>query len=262
MIALPYLRQPVGPLRLNSASPLLAGVSGLWVFGTPRNLITEEPTVLSGTAYYGVGPRGQIGRMVAGGANRVQLAANTSHLVPTSGGYTIALHYRKLGSNIVSAAFGCIDSAGIGDRAGAHLPYSDGVVYFDYGGNAPGTSRLTASGLTFADDLWVFTTGPRGMEIWQNGIRRANNGGNPSRTALTTPYYLGTHGTSTVADDAECAIAVTAKRQWTPGEIVSWSLNPWQLIDPIRIYPRVASVTFNPAWAAAANSVIQPARAA
>lgn len=63
----------------------------------------------------------------------------------------------------------------------AYLPFSDGVAYWDWGGQVNGTNRTQVGGLTFGDDIWVFTSGPRGMEMWQNGIIRASNGSNPSK---------------------------------------------------------------------------------
>lgn len=66
---------------------------------------------------------------------------------------------------------------------GAHMPYTDGTVYFDFGGFSEGSTRLSVGGLTIKKhDVWAFTVGRRGMEIWQNGIRRASNGGTPTRT--------------------------------------------------------------------------------
>lgn len=241
MIVLPNLRQPVGPVTVNRSS-LLDRCTGLWRFqNTPINLITGEPTALTGTAYYGVGPRGQIGRTVAGGANRIQLAADSSTLVSTNGNLTVFLHYRKIGAAAATAGFGLDSSADGSRRCGTHFPFSDGTVYWDYGGNTAGVNRLTAAGLTFTDDFWCFTVGPRGMEIWQNGILRASNAATPTRSGTTLPYLLGMHGTATAPDDAECAMFLVAQRQWAPAEIVRCFDDPWYVFSPQTVYIKAAA---------------------
>ncbi|HXI15508.1 MAG TPA: hypothetical protein VNM48_03980 [Chloroflexota bacterium] len=99
-----------------------------------------------------------------------------------------------------------------GSRCGAHLPWSDGIVYWDYGGLVDGVTELAAPGLTFGDDLWAFTVGPRGMEIWQNGRLRASNTSNPTRTAGAAAFALGAHAT-TYTDHAEWSFAAIARTQ-------------------------------------------------
>lgn len=49
------------------------------------------------------------------------------------------------------------------------VPYSDGVVYFDFGGTSS-PNRISIAGLTFHnDDIIVMSAGLRGSEIWFNG---------------------------------------------------------------------------------------------
>lgn len=239
MLELPHLRQPSGQQLRLASNALAADATGVWVFDHgARNLVSGEPTVLSGTAYYGVGPRGRVARTNLG-ANRVQLASNSVNLLGSgSSGFTVALHYRKIGAAAACAGFGLDASAIATQRAGTHFPFSDGTLYWDFGGNSAGTSRLTAASLTYGDDFWVFTTGTRGMEIWQNGIRRAQQGSSVSWNSVTNPYYLGMHGTATQADDAECALFVCAPRQWSPGEIVGWFREPFQVVKRGLVYVR------------------------
>lgn len=251
MIQIPYLRQPVGAIRPNFRNTWLDRATGLWVFSQPYNLITGEPTALTGSAYYGAGHQGIIGRTVAG-TNRVQLASDSRNIVPTSGGFTVALHYRKIGAAAATAGFGLDATAAAALRAGTHLPFSDGTLYWDFGGNTAGTSRLTAASLTYGDDFWVFNSGPRGMEIWQNGILRASQAGNANWFASSNPYLLGMHGTATNSDDAECAIFLTCARQWSPHECAAWTAQTaWESVEPVVLYINVpaapAGLAANPA---------------
>lgn len=251
MIQIPYLRQPVGAIKPNFRNTWLDRATGLWVFSQPYNLITGEPTALTGSAYYGTGHQGVIGRTVAG-TNRVQLASDSRNIVPTSGGFTVALHYRKIGSPVDSSGFGCDASADGGSRAGTHMPWSDGTLYWDFGGFTGATSRLTAAGLTYGDDFWVFTSGPRGMEIWQNGFLRSSQAGSANWAPTSNPYMLGMHGTAGNSDDSECAIFLTCARQWSPAECAAWTAQTaWEAVEPVVLYIKVsaapAGLAANPA---------------
>lgn len=236
MIVIPWLRQPVGAIRPNFNHSWLKQSTGLWVFSQPYNLITGEPTVLSGTAYFTSSPQGIAARTVSG-TNRIQLASDSRNIVPTSGGFTVALHYRKIGAAAATAGFGLDASANAWFRAGTHFPFSDGTLYWDFGGNSAGTSRLTAAGLTYGDDFWVFTAGPRGMEIWQNGIRRSQQASAVDWSSSSNPYLLGMHGTATNSDDAECAVITTCARQWSAAECADWTApKVWECVEPVVLY--------------------------
>jgi len=121
--------------------------------------------------------------------------ADYDHLGPTADllplqEITIVLGYKKTdATNRISVAFGSRDHGGAGDtasRCSSHLPYNNGTVYWDFGGDS-GSNRVSVGGLTFGDDVWAFTTGPRGQEIWQNAVRQAFAAAqNPTRT--DAPY--------------------------------------------------------------------------
>lgn len=241
MIVLPYQRQPVGSIRPNRQNTWLDRATGLWVFSQPYNLITGEPTVLSGSAYFTAAQQGIAARTVAT-TGRIQLASDSRNIVPTSGGFTVALHYRKIGAAAASAGFGLDATASAAFRAGTHFPFSDGTLYWDFGGNSAGTSRLTAASLTYGDDFWVFTAGVRGMEIWQNGIRRAQQASAVDWSSNSNPYLLGMHGTATNADDSECAIFLTCARQWSAAECAAWNRETaWDTVEPVVLYVKPAA---------------------
>lgn len=111
-------------------------------------------------------------------------------VVPTKN-VTIVLQQEKTDSNNrVSAAFGVGPTGFATTQCGAHVPYSDGVVYWDFGGNAS-SNRVTASGLTVTGkNTWIFRAGDLGMQFWQNGIRRANSTTAVSRTLFNSTQAL------------------------------------------------------------------------
>jgi hypothetical protein len=155
-----------------------------------------------------------------------------SDFVPASGGCTILLLYEKGdGSNRNAVAFGLNNNNVAAEQCTATLPFGDGVIYFDYGGSGEGTNRLSVGGLTFGADRMVFSTGPRGMEIWQNGLKRASNGANPTRTAApTVPFVLGARSAQALFSDvAHYNLFCMWARQLTSDEILMVSGDPYML---------------------------------
>jgi len=73
---------------------------------------------------------------------------NDQNWIPTTS-CTVAVIRRKTDSTLrVSSLFGCGSDTGA-NRCGAHCPYSDGTVYWDFGQqSAP--NRLSVAGLTFS----------------------------------------------------------------------------------------------------------------
>ena len=90
-------------------------------------------------------------------------------------GQTICVVRRKVDTTLrPSSLFGVEDVTYPNSLmcCGTHCPFSDGNVYWDYGFNS-GSNRLVVSGLTFTTQVerYIFTAGPRGSNVWQNGIK-------------------------------------------------------------------------------------------
>lgn len=115
---------------------------------------------------------------------------DASLFVPVSNATFVVQQRKQDSTNRNSLAFVAQNSA-TNQRCSCHLPFGDGKVYFDFGGASDGSTRLNVAGLTFGKDTFALTTGPRGMEIWQNGILRASNAGNPTRSVATGNFVLG-----------------------------------------------------------------------
>ena len=124
--------------------------------------------------------------------DRTDLGLDTL-LLPT-GPVTIVLGWQKTdATNRNAATFGDMGAAA-GNCADAYVPFSDGVVYFDWGGQTNGVTRVQVGSLTIGDDVWVFTVGAREMAIYQNGISRVSSAINPTRTQATAQWALGDRG--------------------------------------------------------------------
>lgn len=114
---------------------------------------------------------------------------------------------------------------------GFHGPFSDGKIYFDFAGNTDGVTRLTVTGQTWVagvPSVWIFTTGPRGMECWRDGVKVGSNSATPSRTLIGNLWCLGTH--TNVASDLDDYYAVDCwARQLEKSEIALLSGDPFAM---------------------------------
>jgi len=151
--------------------------------------------------------------------------------VPTTAA-TILLHQRKTDTtNRNSGAFG-IDTFDVPQATcGAHVPYGNGTVYWDFGGFTGGSSRLSVPGLTFGDDVWVFVVGSRGMEIWQNGTLVGSHGNSVTRTVGSANWGLGHHDVRG-NDLVEYSFLALWQRELSHSEIRLASNNPFGMITP------------------------------
>src|ERR1043165_8871082 len=183
------------------------------------------------------GKRGRSLRCTALQVEGERLVTATDAAFPTTAA-TIVLHYRKTDTtNRDSQAINTSPQVG-GRLCRIHLPYTDGKGYWGWGGATEGTSRLSVASLSFGDDGWVFSVGPRGMEIWQNGKKVASNTGTPTRTNLATDTWglWGTDPTITfVANDlAEVGIVLLYNDQKSEAENAALSRDPYLAIRPAR----------------------------
>ena len=195
------VKPPSGSLRIDPRW-LGQGLRAAWAFNESSGVSTYDAlnrlVATLTSSDWGSGAQGPV-IVHDATTDRTELAANSSTLLPT-GDVTIILGSRKTdATNRDSGAFG-VDTATAAEYCAAKLPAADGTVYWDYGGVTAGTTRLTAASLTFGDDAWGFTVGPRGMEIWQNGILRASNAANPTRTATSAAFKLGLYDSALGGD--------------------------------------------------------------
>lgn len=194
--------------------------------GSHGATVAPPAGVVSSIIQWSVAQRGMVIRQVIDGSGAGLYWNDASRFLNTGGGFSIVMAYRKTdATNRASVAIGVGISVADGERLNVHLPWSDGTVYWDYGGTTDAATRVSASGLTFGDDVWVFSTGPMGMQIWQNGILRASNSANPTRTQTTVPLIL-------TEDLADIGFAYLYHRQLTPTEARRISFDPYCWMQP------------------------------
>lgn len=155
------------PVEVNGSFPDLRRLV-LWGSVAPRTCqIGLAPTTVStneGLAFQG--------NTSGGASGALQLGAD---FVAATGATFCLIALKKTSSLPTQITFG-MDTGGNTNHCACGVPWSDGTVYWDFGGNS-GANRLAVSGLTFNTgiaDRWVFTAGPSGMQMWQNGKRVGN----------------------------------------------------------------------------------------
>jgi hypothetical protein len=93
----------------------------------------------------------------------------------------------------VASLFGINTVANTNERMQAHCPWSDGVIYWDFGGFS-GNNRLSVSGQNLSVGNWdhfVFSAGEIGMQIWRNGKLIGSNSTLITRVSNSNTLLIG-----------------------------------------------------------------------
>jgi hypothetical protein len=183
---------------------------------------------------WGAGIRGRhLGTTAVGGTGEVDFGTDSAIPIPTANDCTVVLSYRKLTETDNNAAVFGLAGGGT-DRFDLFLK-GYGANYWDYGGTTNGYDRLivASAGITYtADNIWAVTVGPRGMEMFLNGLLIGSNGGTPTRTASTTAFTL-FGGVGVSCDTAECDFFRLYKTQLATSLLFWQAKEPYAMFRPI-----------------------------
>lgn len=239
----PWSTQPQESVGIDWGNTLTQGLISVAVpNGTtiPANVVGPAWTAASGVSF-GVGSAG-----------RSVIATTTSQYWQTGlvdpialSGFTALVFFRKTDSvNRASSLFGVTSGGILSNRLNAHVPWSDGLTYFDFGG-ASGNNRISVSGLDYSKPtVMVFAAGARGISITQDGVLKASNSVPISRTSAGVPFYY-LKGDQPSGDLTETFLFCVWDRMLHNSEIAAVSANPWQLFKPEQVYvPQYASITY------------------
>ena len=162
------------------------------------------------------------------------VAIGTSGLwLPTSAA-TFAFVRRKTDAVLNGGRFMASNATGT-SRSDIYLPFNDGVVYWDWAGqSAP--NRLSVAGLAFSisqPDRWVFTAGPKGSAIWQNGFKVASQTTAVTRVAAADVLLL-----NFTAENQDLNWFQVSSTQWDDNLCEWWSAEPYAAlyVPPLRRY--------------------------
>lgn len=167
--------------------------------------------------------------------------------LPFTTEFTAIVRFRKTDTtNRTRSLFGIADGT---NRINVHAPWSDGTTYFDYGGASSGTTRVTAAGLNFQQPTTLlFSAGPRGMSIWQDGLKRSSHNTPAWRSNGTTFHLMYGVGATTGSSDLTRTYLVGFwNKAFTEDTNYSLSSNPWQLFEPRRTLFQVPASFISPA---------------
>ena len=155
-------------------------------------------------------------------------------IVPTTQVTVLVIREKTDTTSRASALFGVGDDSAPGaSRCGAHVPWSDGTVYWDFGGQS-GANRLSVASLSFTGvEHWAFTAGRMGMRIYQNGLQRASSATAVTRTADSAlAFRIGTGNGTASSDFQKIYFFALLNEEWTHGQVLEWIANPYMLLQP------------------------------
>ena len=215
--------QPKGALKLRSE----LGFDSFILPGVGADLVTGAPVVYGSNMALVNGAHGAALHAQSSNSTGAYTISDSSAFLSTTEATVVIAGIRTvsfgggafgLGSSLASASANC----------GAYVPYTDGKIYWDFGGSTEGTSRLSVASLSFSErDVFVFTAGPRGMEIWQNGILRASNSGTATRTTSSNAWGLRSAYDAITNDLFRCYALGYSRKQMRRDKCAELSRDLW-----------------------------------
>jgi hypothetical protein len=157
----------------------------------------------------------------------LQIGTNAGSVLPTTA-MTIVAVRRKLDTTVRTGTLFNCRSVAFAD-VDIYLPYSDGVVYWAFGGGSS-PNQLGVSGLSFPTtrERWVFTAGPQGSAIWRNGVKVGSQSTAISRTATTNDLLINKAQFAADSGDLqELNFFSVFARQWSDDLCQWWSAEPY-----------------------------------
>lgn len=114
-------------------------------------------------------------------------------------------------------------------RIGAHCPWSDGNIYWDFGGTSS-PNRLTVSGLSWNTlvESFVFVAGNKGSAVYRNGIKVGSQSTGISRTTSASDAFTindGNGALSTTREEINSFIVIND--QWSDEMVRWWAAEPY-----------------------------------
>lgn len=253
----PRVKPPFGAAEIDWGHPLAQGLLSLWLFNeggaVPRDAVTGGSSVKSANPEWKALSDG-LGIHFAATADYYDIGTATQVCSTTK--HTTAVIRRKTDTTFRGSALFGLNLAAPGTKAyGAHVPWSDGTVYWDFGGKA-GANRLTwVWTSTTAIERFVFVAGTLGSSIWLNGVRKANQTTAITRASATEVVSInrGTEAPIPGGDLQEVFQCITLNHEWTADKVLWWTAEPYAMLRPI-----VRRRYFVPAGTAAALESLTP----
>ncbi len=232
------LTKPPPGSQIDWASGLCQGLKSLVAFnegaGSPADLARPDRQALlatTGTVY----PSWSANTEAGPGCGTTSDTTSYWNLGPNdlfvpANSVTVLLIMRKTDSTNRAAGHFGVDAAGVAQRCGVHCPFSDGTVYWDFGGQTS-PNRITATSLTVSGvNAWAFVAGTRGSAIYQNGILRNSQATAIARGSNTTNFVLN-RANGSAGDFCDYLFFALLEAEWDLGMVQDWTSDPYQMLQ-------------------------------
>ena len=232
----PWVSQPQDAeyARVNPAIP---APSILFFGNAPQRQAADRAVVLNSCVLKS--GEGGVGASFSSGGY-ASLTTNADKYLSTTGGSALVVMSRNGAAQAATAfAFGTYTISAY--RFSAHIPYSDDLIYWDFG-DATGPNRLSvASGIVQNRvHAFVLTAGAAGMRIYRDGQLIASSSTAVTRGNPTGCFFgvgIDPNNSGSVTSMADTAATYYQQAFWNnqlPDALaLSLSANPWQLFAPL-----------------------------
>lgn len=251
-------QQPQNRPVLDLGNPLLRSVSEVLLPTAKRSLV-QGTLLVAGNPTFPPAIRSSAAGMswsLNTSASNIGMQCSTADAIFQSLSTTTMFVFRRSRDTTLRASMLCGSaSATISQTVLAHAPYSDGNIYFDFGGSGASTRISTTFAKSTSPETLVFIAGPnKGREIWRNGVKIAGNVTlTGTRTSSATGFGVGGNGSSAIGQDNDDVYLLgVVVREWSDAEVRTFAANPWGIFTHKK--PRWGAIVAAAAAAALHNT--------
>jgi hypothetical protein len=220
----------------NRVSVIIAPGSGSHLRDALSGKIYTQSANVSST----VNVKGRAVACTPGAVSYVTLDTNANNLLDSTSCTMIIATVRTSSTTYSSGTYGYVTPATGADRVSVNLPFTDNVLYWDYGNATAGSGRVSVSIAAHIAagtvNIWGLVAGSRGREIWRNGVLLANDtGALATRVSNTSPFRMGSvfpDGSGTAANAHQENLFFLSREQLTTSALERLTRNPNLIFAP------------------------------
>lgn len=236
-----WTQKPPNP-TLNWGHPLAKGarlIAPLSEFGQAtastgvmpwRDLVRMRPATMVGSGLASqVQTQGGQGVNFANTDIEFRFGADSEIPIPTSR-VTVLVIRRKTDGTARACSMAGVTGASGTELFNIHCPYSDGNVYWDFGGStSPNRLSYTPATVTGVQK-WAFVAGGNGSAIYLNGVQQASQGTAITRTNAGNFFTLN-NGAAGSGDLADYYFFAVLDAEWTASMVQWWNAEPYAMFS-------------------------------
>jgi hypothetical protein len=236
-----YLEKPSDAVLVNWGHPLAMGIDLVLALTEGQGVANGTRPILDASIHHDLTINNNSGNIawventpgkglyLAGDSDYINM---TGVLQGTQFGTTVLLIQRKTDTTLRnSAAFG--NPGFTGDRFQVHLPFSDGTIYWDFGGATP-PNRLSYAGVSWdtKPHMFALSAGGKGSSIWMDGQKLASQSTAIGKAADQNGLKIGVTWDN-FGDLHELYFFAISGEQWSDDLISWWFAEPYGMFVPL-----------------------------